>query len=393
LEQPSSEFYDDPELNHCDKNLNIMKALEHGAPQIDIRYATTGNMAILSAIKPIISKENHILGTVIVEKSVNDIVHERNRAIEDMLNSLIIAFLFALIILLIFSSRLTRRIRSLRTEAMAATDSEGRVINTNIHGSQGRDELGDLAYELSTKLQMIGQYTNDLEEYNQYLRQYKDKLRHEMQTPTSVVQSSLELLEMEDIPPSAGKYVERAKKGVSTLGMILKSLSEAKNLEDAINNELREDFNIDQEIAEHIENYQFIYPAQTFQYKSTAKDICLHGSPHLIRIMLDKLIDNAVDFTENQQPILISLIKDTTHVCLQVKNSGQPLPQEMLSHLFNFMISMRLPENDNPHLGLGLYIVKLVAEFHGGQVKAESSTDDDGAIFSIIFPLNDTPPK
>jgi len=38
---------------------------------------------------------------------------------------------------------------------------------------------------------------------------------------------------------------------------------------------------------------------------------------------------------------------------------------------------------ENPHLGLGLYIVRLIAEFHGGRVSARNWTDNGGVIIEI----------
>ncbi|MEA3197003.1 MAG: hypothetical protein QOF32_1055, partial [Gammaproteobacteria bacterium] len=42
---------------------------------------------------------------------------------------------------------------------------------------------------------------------------------------------------------------------------------------------------------------------------------------------------------------------------------------------------------DKPHFGLGLYIVRLVAEFHGGTAAAANRPDGGGAIFTVTLPL------
>ncbi|MGH8628276.1 MAG: ATP-binding protein [Gammaproteobacteria bacterium] len=56
--------------------------------------------------------------------------------------------------------------------------------------------------------------------------------------------------------------------------------------------------------------------------------------------------------------------------------------------MFELFVSMR----DSKHrrtdnLGLGLYIVKLVAESHGGQVEVRDLEDKEGAIFSVTLPI------
>jgi len=56
--------------------------------------------------------------------------------------------------------------------------------------------------------------------------------------------------------------------------------------------------------------------------------------------------------------------------------------------LFNSMVSVRQKkENNTPHLGLGLYIARMIAEFHGGYIKAINLDDDKGVCFSMIFPV------
>jgi len=52
--------------------------------------------------------------------------------------------------------------------------------------------------------------------------------------------------------------------------------------------------------------------------------------------------------------------------------------------LFESMVSLRTqPGKMEPHLGLGLYMVRLIAGYHGGQVRAENNQEAPGAVFTI----------
>jgi signal transduction histidine kinase len=62
---------------------------------------------------------------------------------------------------------------------------------------------------------------------------------------------------------------------------------------------------------------------------------------------------------------------------LTVFNVGQPLPGAMVGSLFDSMVSVRESRGSASHLGLGLYLVRLIADFHGGQVFAR---DEDGGV-------------
>ncbi len=59
----------------------------------------------------------------------------------------------------------------------------------------------------------------------------------------------------------------------------------------------------------------------------------------------------------------------------------------MQGRLFDSMVSLREGQDDGPHLGLGLYIVRLIAEYHGGEVRAQNREDAQGAVFTVRIPI------
>jgi two-component system sensor histidine kinase ChvG len=72
---------------------------------------------------------------------------------------------------------------------------------------------------------------------------------------------------------------------------------------------------------------------------------------------------------------------------LQVANDGPLIPQALMGRLFESLFEQRQGGDDRPHFGLGLYIVRLVAEFHGGTAVAANRADGGGVIFSITLPM------
>ena len=112
----------------------------------------------------------------------------------------------------------------------------------------------------------------------------------------------------------------------------------------------------------------------------------MYGVPDLMAQMLDKLIGNAIDFHTPDTPIRISLDTDGREARLLVSNTGPALPDEMQGNLFESMVSIRDKKGEQPHLGLGLYIVRLIVEFHHGSVIARNRQDNCGVEFLINLP-------
>jgi signal transduction histidine kinase len=103
--------------------------------------------------------------------------------------------------------------------------------------------------------------------------------------------------------------------------------------------------------------------------------------------MLDKLIENAVDFTPPGGTITVKLTRAGSNYELSVENDGPSIPDAMLGRLFESLFEHRQGSDDKPHFGLGLYIVRLIAEFHDGSALAANRSDGSGAIFTVILPL------
>ena len=115
----------------------------------------------------------------------------------------------------------------------------------------------------------------------------------------------------------------------------------------------------------------------------------MNGAPDLIAQMLDKLVANAVEFGKDGA-IDVSLAREGDDLLLSVGNEGPPLPAMQAGHLFDSMVSVRGgAESGEPHLGLGLYIVRLIAQFHGGSARAANRRDGTGVVITVSMPAAD----
>jgi len=85
--------------------------------------------------------------------------------------------------------------------------------------------------------------------------------------------------------------------------------------------------------------------------------------------LLDKLLDNAVDFSD-ESPVRVRLECERSEARIRVENSGATLPiGPAADQLFAPMRSGRRRSAER-HLGLGLYVARVIARQHGGDIRA-----------------------
>jgi len=334
--------------------------------------------AIVLAAAPITAGDR-VIGAVLLEQASEGILTLTNQALTRLMNATLLASLVAAGSLLAFATLLSFRVRRLAQAARRALGPSGE-IQTVLPGRHAGDELGDLT-------RSFGDLLGRLDAYTGYLKSLGGKLSHELRTPIAVVTTSAENLEAEIESPSARVFVERLRQGAGRLEHIVASLSEATRLEQAIGETERVPFQLSALVDQAVQSYQSIHTKHMIEFRNDATPGQLIGSPELIAQLLDKLIDNAVEFTPSGGRIVVSLSdRDTNSWVLTVANEGPALPANMREQLFDSLVSVRAVRTKRPHLGLGLFIVRLIAEFHKGSVVASDSQDPCGCAFSVTLP-------
>jgi dedicated sortase system histidine kinase len=353
-----------------------------GRPGVRLRNTPDGKAVVISAAHPIWNGDE-VAGAVVVEESTNPILSVRSLALERLLVVTLAVFAFAGAALIWFATRISTRIRRLRDEAETAIDARGRIARL-VTAQNAGDELGDLSRSFSSMLGKLAQH-------HAYLESMASRLSHELRTPIAVVRSSLENLKL--APSDARVYIERAEEGLKRLGTILTRMSEATRLEQGLASVEREPFDLAAVVAGCVEGYRLAYPAQAFELALPPEKAIAIGSPDLAAQLLDKVVANAVDFAaagKRGEPIRVLLSVADGFIALDVENKGPLLPEEMRGKRFQSMVSVRRERRGEgtgaePHLGLGLYVAQLIAEFHGGGIHARNLTSGEGVALTATF--------
>ena len=377
IERPREDFAEAQVEDVLATASDVTAALQ-GTAATRVRRTQDGLAVVMSAAHPIWS-EDEVIGAVVAEETTNPVASLRSTALERLLLLTLAAFTGAAALLIAFATRLSVRIRRLRNEAESAIDGRGRITRLAA-GSDAGDEIGDLSRSFSAVLQRLA-------EHHAYLESMAGRLSHELRTPIAVVRSSLENLKSSKETPHL--YIERAEQGLQRLNRILERMTEASRLEQSLSAAQRERYDLAAVVRGCVEGYRLAYPAASFQLELAPGRLVVEGSPDLAAQLLDKLVENAADFSRAGEPVRIALAEADFGARLTVSNKGPRLPESMRTRLFESMISVReARDTAAPHLGLGLYVARLIVEFHGGTIGAADLPGGDGVVLSVRLPLS-----
>jgi signal transduction histidine kinase len=339
---------------------------------------TAGGQILLLAAAPI-KVDGRIPGVVVLQQGGDQLLELRDRALTRLFDLTLFAAALAVLFAFGVATLISLRIGRLRAAADAAVGHDGR-IRLEMPESSRADEIGALARGFERLLTRLNEHT-------QYLRTLGGKLAHELRTPLTIVRSSLDNLESEGVRPEQRGYLTRAREGVSRLQSILSALGAAARVEESIRQAERVNFDLRELLQSTVAGYRDAFPGARFDL-DTPPDACfMRGAPELMVQLLDKLIENAVDFCPPGGLIGVRLARAGGRYELSVGNDGPPIPAALTERLFESLFEHRQGHDDRPHFGLGLYIVRLIAEFHGGEARAANRADGGGAVFEVTLPL------
>lgn len=347
----------------------------NGESQVRWQSAPQENTVVASVAVPVTTDDSGQVGVLVIEEMADALLVFTNSAVLRMVGLTLVAFAAAVLALLAFASVLSFRIRRLRDAAEHALTPDGRV-RAGFPVPRARDELGDLGRSFGTLL-------SELRGHTEYLRTLADKLSHELRTPLTMVRSSLDNLEQEALPGPASRYAQRAREGADRLATILRAMSEASRVEESVQQAEIDAFDPATLVAEQVSAWRELHAGFRFETALPETSLKVTGAPELVSRLLDKLLENAVDFAPEGALIRLRVAFKGAGWRLTVFNQGPPLPEGATGRLFESMVTGRRERSNGVHLGLGLYIARLIAEFHRGGIVARNI--GDGVEFEVSF--------
>jgi signal transduction histidine kinase len=351
-----------------------------GAPATRRRTLAPSGVVVLSAAHPV-RAEGRVRGAVLAQEAAAGAFGPGGPDLATALAAFLAACLAGVLALLGLGARLSFRVRRLR-DAVEDLGGDTRAPAAAVPEAAAGDAVGDLA-------RSVAGLAARQREHAAYLEQVGRRLSHEMRTPVGVVRSSLDNLRLVALPGDARVYLDRADEGLRRLSLILSRMSEATRLEQSLAATERETYDLVPVVRGCVEAYRGANPGREIALREPGEALRVVGSPDLLAQLLDKLVDNALGFALPGTPVEVDVHRYGRAAAVSVRNEGPRLPAEMEGRLFESMVSIRPsgPGGGPPHLGLGLYVVRLIAEFHGGSAAAHDRPDGRGVIATVTLPL------
>src|SRR5215208_3631967 len=233
----------------------------------------------------------------------------------------------------------------------------------------------------------------ELQKVNAFKNEILSTVAHDLRNPLGVILGRAEMLRsMLDSGPEAENLlaqIEHITKAARNLSdMVSDLLSQA--MADAMDIEIhKEVVNVAALAAEQCATNQPLAAKKNQKLLLSAPEqLSASCDADRLRVAIDNLISNAIKYSPQHSTIRISVSQQAEGVTISVADEGPGLPPEDMARLFGrFQRLSAKPTGGESSTGLGLSIVKRIANLHGGSVVAESGGVGSGTTFAIRLPV------
>jgi signal transduction histidine kinase len=124
----------------------------------------------------------------------------------------------------------------------------------------------------------------------------------------------------------------------------------------------------------------------------TADNTWVQGDAVRLEQIVGNLVSNALKFSQSERPVQVSVTQEGDSAVIRVRDQGVGIPADMLPRIFDlFVQAHHTIDRSRGGLGIGLTLVRRLAELHGGTVQAESDGDGKGSTFVVRLPAIPAP--
>jgi signal transduction histidine kinase len=285
------------------------------------------------------------------------------------------------LILIVVSYRVAGRIlKPVREINQLAAVINEQTLEQRIPLTGNRDEIDELATTLNEMFDRL---------HYSFLRQktFLANASHELKTPLTLLRlSTEEILQDQHLPAPVQEKLLGQERALSRISQLVKSLLDLSRLELAEVLE-RQHFCLGELMASLIEEFQGLLQEQSIIFSGDlSAALPINGDREKLRRLLINLIDNAIRYNRSGGEIRYQATCNTDEIILRLANTGPGIPDVDRERVFEqFYRCEQSRATSHGGSGLGLTIVKRIAELHGGTVTV-SSEPPQWTVFTLRLP-------
>ena len=221
-------------------------------------------------------------------------------------------------------------------------------------------------------------------------RDFVTDASHELKTPVASVLASAEALQMalEHDPASSRMFADRILSAALRLSRLISDLLDLSRLE--AQDPTPDDFDLEEVVISEVKPFVTSARQKEIAFSVETTTAAVKGSSAELGLAIRNLCDNALRYTEEGGRIAVTLDRRNGEAALTVTDTGVGIPGRDLGRIFERFYRVDVARSRGTGgTGLGLALVKHVAERHGGRVTVESLLGE-GSTFVLRIPLAGT---
>lgn len=216
-------------------------------------------------------------------------------------------------------------------------------------------------------------------------KQFITDAGHELKTPLTVISANMDAMELKTGP---NEWIDSTREQVSGMGSLVSNMIYLSRMDEDGAVLAREPVCLSDLVVQEAGPFQAMaeFAGKTMEIEP-GKDLCLEGDRNALGRMVNQLCDNALKYSPDGDLITLRLEKAGREIRLTEENGlKEPMSAEALSHLFDrFYRPDASRSRESGGYGIGLSMVRAVAEKHGG--KASAGITAEGRIrFTVVLP-------
>jgi signal transduction histidine kinase len=292
---------------------------------------------------------------------------------------LAIGLLGALLLALVLAHVVGRRISAPISALASAAAAIGRGERVEVPATARIDEIRRLAGSLRESLEMLQLADRQKDEF-------LAMLSHELRNPLAAISTSTYLLEVAE-PGSSDASEARAiiDRQTRHMARLVGDLLDINRINLGKLPLQRTRFDLAAAVSDVVRGWRQSERLEERDLSLTVEPCRLQGDRARIEQIIDNLIDNAIKFTSARGRIALSVSREAGTAVVRVTDNGIGLTREECDRVFELFAQ---GERTQGGLGLGLALVKRLAELHGGNVSVFSDGPGRGATIELRLPLD-----